>query len=51
MELIASMMVAGVRRELTVRGVENAYRGYSTLRTHTAVRSYGRARLRGIGPP
>ena len=27
------------------------YRGYSKLRTHTALRSYGRAIPRSIGPP
>ena len=26
------------------------YRGYSILRTHTALGSYGKARPRGIGP-
>ena len=27
------------------------YRGYSKLRTHTAIRPYGRSIPRSIGPP
>ena len=34
-----------------MRPPARGYRGYSKLRTHTAVRPYGRASPRSIGPP
>jgi hypothetical protein len=43
--------MAGRVRVSKVKREACRYRGYSKLRTHTALGSYGRARPRGKGPP